>query len=55
MLIQTAVCAVVAATLLAIPPGHGHVVTSTDRNASVVYIDPFEHAGVRPIDYTPPR
>ncbi|MEY9950670.1 hypothetical protein [Leifsonia sp. EB34] len=56
MLIQAAACAVVAVALLAMPPGqHAHVGTSTDRNATVVYIDPFEHAGVRPIAYTPPR
>jgi hypothetical protein len=56
MLIRAAVCAVVVATLLAMPSvPQGHVVPPAGRSTGVVFVDPFEHAGARPIDYTPPR
>ncbi|GEM_PF-1586648 len=56
MLIRVAVCAVVATALLAMPSGpRGHVVLPAGQTAGVVFVDPFEHAGVRPIEYAPPR
>ena len=57
MLIRAAVCAVVAATLLATSSApQGHVVVPAGRTTGVVvFVDPFEHAGVHPISYLPPR
>jgi hypothetical protein len=56
MLIRAAVWAVVAATLLAMPSApQNHVVVPAGRSAGVVVVDPFQHAGARPIDYAPPR
>lgn len=56
MLIRAAVCAVVAVTLLAMPSApRDHVVVPAGRSTGVVFVDPFQHAGARPIDYAPPR
>lgn len=56
MLIRAAVCAVVAATLLAMPAApQNRAVIPAGRSTGVVFVDPFQHAGARPIDYAPPR
>ncbi|MFE4950323.1 hypothetical protein ACFQ9V_09460 [Leifsonia sp. NPDC056665] len=56
MLIRAAVCAVVAATLLAMPAApQNRAVVPVDRSTAVVVVDPFQHAGARPIDYAPRR
>ncbi|MFE4470214.1 hypothetical protein ACFRFH_15485 [Leifsonia sp. NPDC056824] len=58
MLIRAAVCAVVVATLLAMPSApQGRVVApvGVGRSTGIVVVDPFQRAGARPIDYTPPR
>ena len=56
MLIRAAVCAVVAAALLAVPAApQGRAVVPAGGSTGVVFVDPFEHAGVRPISYLPPR